>query len=305
MTIATRSLALFVSLALLGPAPAHAAQSPAPTQDAAKPERASEWPKLEASVTSTVKKDVERLRKAHTPEMEEQAEAALFAVGAGAAPELLRAMGAEKDTAARLRVEALLDRVTGAAHTRLLGVEFANKSPHVRTWALKRCAQFPDDGLRALAEQALTRASAALAKKPEDADLIEERYAAALCLTAAGGLGGLEALTSVALDQWGRRGGELRAALNGVRGDEATDKLLPLLASAERKQLVAGLNLLAGCGSKKALNTVRPHLDSNDNSVRVAAINAMRGIVDGAPPLDKLSAFDAIELAKEWKNRGG
>jgi len=305
MTRTARTLALLAVLALAGPTVGAQTPAPAPTQEAAKPERAAEWPKLDAALASTVKKDVERLRKAHTPEMEEQAEAALYAAGAGAAPELLRAMGVEKDTTARLRVEALLERVTGAAHTRLLAAEFANKSLHVRTWALKRCAHFPDEGVRALAEQALTRASAALAKKPEDTDMIEERYSAALCVTSAGGLGGLEALTSVALDQWGRRGVELRAALNGVRGDEATDKLLPLLASADRKQLVAGLNLLAGCGSKKAVTTVRPHLDSNDNSVRVAAINAMRGIVEGAPPLDKLSAFDAIELAKEWKNRGG
>jgi hypothetical protein len=39
--------------------------------------------------------------------------------------------------------------------------------------------------------------------------------------------------------------------------------------------------------------------------VRVAAINALRGIVDGQEPLEELSVFGAIELAKTWKVRVG
>jgi hypothetical protein len=62
--------------------------------------------------------------------------------------------------------------------------------------------------------------------------------------------------------------------------------------------------MLAGCGIKPdALPLVRPNLDSTDNSIRVAAINAMRGIVDGEPPIANLPVFEAIELAKKWKDK--
>jgi hypothetical protein len=48
---------------------------------------------------------------------------------------------------------------------------------------------------------------------------------------------------------------------------------------------------------------VRFFLDDDDNQVRVAAINACRGIVDGAPPEEQLPVFEAIESAKKWKER--
>jgi hypothetical protein len=44
-------------------------------------------------------------------------------------------------------------------------------------------------------------------------------------------------------------------------------------------------------------------LDDTDNSIRVAAINAMRGIVDGELPITNLPVFEAIELAKKWKEK--
>ena len=62
---------------------------------------------------------------------------------------------------------------------------------------------------------------------------------------------------------------------------------------------------LAGCGEKKSAVPVIQHLDSTDNGVRIAAINALRGVIDGAEPLERLSAFDAIEQAKAWKERLG
>jgi hypothetical protein len=77
-----------------------------------------------------------------------------------------------------------------------------------------------------------------------------------------------------------------------------------LLAATKRKTKVAGLRLIAACGEKEsAKHLVLPFLDENDNSLRVAAINALRGIVDGDPPLNKLSVFEAIERANKWKAR--
>ena len=56
---------------------------------------------------------------------------------------------------------------------------------------------------------------------------------------------------------------------------------------------------------EKTAPVVGLHLDSDDNQVRVAAINALRGIVDGQGPLEELSVFGAIELAKTWRARVG
>jgi len=193
---------------------------------------------------------------------------------------------------------------TSAEHTRLLAPSFADKSRDVRTWALARCAAFPDRELAKAAQDALAKARAALAKDEKLEGGEAELYAAALCATAAGSHDGLDVLGRSAVSDWGKRGVEIRAALAGVRDAESTKFALELLAKNERKEKVAALNLLAGCGTKDALSAVKPQLDSTDNSIRIAAINAMRGIVDGDLPIANLAVFEAIELAKRWKERG-
>lgn len=304
----------FLAVAALALAPLAVAQDPLFRQkgdgapragEAAKDvARASEWPALPADKAATVKTDIERLRKAGTQEMAEQAEAALVAAGAMVAPGLITAMGKERNVEARLRIEAVLDRVTGAEHTRLLAPHFADKSRDVRTWALARCAAFPDREVAKGAQDALGKARAALAKDEKLEGGEAELYAAALCATAAGSHEGLDVLGRSAVSDWGKRGVEIRAALAGVRDAESTKFALELLAKNERKDKVAALNLLAGCGTKDALSSVKPQLDSTDNSIRIAAINAMRGIVDGDLPIANLPVFEAIELAKKWKERG-
>ncbi len=266
--------------------------------------RASEWPAIPADKAATVKTDIERLRKAGTPEMAEQADAALVAAGAMVAPGLIAAMGKERNVEARLRIEAVLDRVTGAEHTRLLAPYFADKSRDVRTWALARCAAFPDRELAKGAQDALGKARAALAKDEKLEGGEAELYAAALCATAAGSHEGLDVLGRTAVTEWGKKGVEIRAALAGVRDGESTKFALDMLAKDDRKQKVAALHLLAGCGTQDALAAVKRELDSTDNSIRIAAINAMRGIVDGDLPIANLPVFEAIELAKKWKERG-
>ena len=283
---------LFAVPALQDPAPQKPTPSPAPV------ERLTAWPELDSAGKTQVETDVQRLRKASTPEMASGAEAGLLAAGAGAVPYLLPTLAHEEGEAAK-RIDSMLLQLTDARHTRLLAAGFTDKSPVIRSWCLRRCATFPDEGLRAQAEAVLTT----LSKQGKKADR-EEMYGAALCVVSTGSNAGLAYLTPYAIDEWGKRGGELRAALQALRGPEATKTVAPMLAGEDRKQIVAGLNLLAGCGDASAIPLVKPFLDNTDNSIRVAAINAMRGIVDNAPPLDKLPVFEAIELAKEWKKRG-
>ena len=48
---------------------------------------------------------------------------------------------------------------------------------------------------------------------------------------------------------------------------------------------------------------VRGFLDVSDNRLKVAAINALRGMYDREPPLEKLPVFEAIDMAEAWKGR--
>jgi hypothetical protein len=260
--------------------------------------RLEAWPALDGKARETVRVDVERLRKARTDEMADQARDALVQAGSAIVPELLPVVGKEKDPHALQRVLGVLETVTGPEHTRLLAAEFEDRSLPVRTWAMRRCGQFPDEGVRKAAGEALARA-----RKGGDKADREELYAAALCTTAAGSREGLDVIADWAVDGWGKRGVEMRTALEAVRSPEAAAEAAKLLLQDDRKKTVAGLNLLAGCGDPGAIQRVKPYLDNTDNSIRVAAINAMRGIVDGDPPIANLAVFEAIELAKKWKAR--
>jgi hypothetical protein len=308
-----RSLDVFAGAALAlcltarAPEPCHASQDPVPAEPppAAQPAvpRLDAWPAVPKSSKELLETELAKLRKAATPEMAASGRDGLIALGACAGPGLIKALAAEKDELARARLLEVLLAVTGAEHTRLLAREFGHKSKVVRCFALRRAAQFPDAATLEAASQAL--AAARRAKDPGRGPEEDERYLAALAVAAAGSRESLEELLAMAQAEWGACGAEIRAALEVLRGPEASEWALAKMPGAGRDALVAALHVLAGCGEKKSAVRVIQHLDSTDNGVRIAAINALRGVVDGAPPLERLSAFDAIEEAKAWKERLG
>jgi hypothetical protein len=263
------------------------------------------WPTVPADKAETLAADVQRLRKAHTPEMGKQAHDALTAVGAAAVPSLLPALEKEVNEEARERVRALLVELIAPEHTRLLAKEFTSKLPAVREFALLRAAAFPDAGLRADAEKALAFTKPDPKKKIKPPPLApDEAYAAALCCASSGSIAGLAELHERATKQWVARRAELMTALSAARGKPATEFLLPLLDHADRAKRVAALNMLGSCGDKEtAVPRIKPFLDDVDGGLKISAINALRGIVDNAPPIDNLSIFEAVEEAKKWQKR--
>ena len=122
-------------------------------------------------------------------------------------------------------------------------------------------------------------------------------------MSSAGSAKGLEALFEISVKSWDKRGDEIRSAVEGARNDVSTALLLKKLESPDRNQKVAALRMLGGCGVRSSASSVKPYLDESDNSIRCAAINALRGIVDGDKPLGDMSAFEAIEVAKTWKGK--
>lgn len=293
-------ISLALALALCAPTIVPRALAPVhqdPPQEGGEVQRLAAWPALERDTLELVRTDIARLRKARTPEMGEEAELSLSTIGAGVVPELLPSLGKERDKDALARIERVLARVTDARHTRLLATEFAAKDVAVRSFCLRRASEFPDPGVREAAEAAWAR----VLKAGDKADK-GERFAAALCAAASGSVVGFDELAARAQTRWAEDGALLRAALAGARGPEASAKAVALL-EGERGAQVAGLNLLSACGTEESAAAVKPFLDSDDHQIRVCAINALRGMIDGLGPIDKLPVFEAIDLAKQWKNR--
>ena len=290
-----------IATALLSPAETASPPVPVPfeRQDEKPAKKLEAWPKPDSP--KDLKTNVQKLRKANTEEMGRQADEALRATGAAAVPPLLKALGKEKNEEALERIESVLEGVTAIDQTRLLAKELDDKSQRVRIWVYRRLAVFPDTELSKDAVARLDK----LKKKGDKADP-DELYAAALYTLSTGEIAGLDVVYGVAKDSWKRHRDEIRIAARQVRGTMATTALLARLNGGDRAEKVAALRLLASCGDRDAaVPVIVPLLDENDNSIRVEAINALRGIVDGDPPLDKLPVFEAIEKARKWKERLG
>lgn len=284
-------------LAAVAPrAPAQDPPKPAAAPEPAK-EKLAAWPKPEDK--DAVITDIERVIKAHVPEMAVQGSDGLVAAGGSAVPFVLDRYGKERDEEARDRLHEVLLKITTADQTRLLAKEFESKLAPVRVFALHRTAAFPDPGVREAAEKAWARIQKAGDKADPD-----ERYAAALCAASAGSVVGFETLYEACQSKrWDREKRGIRTALEGARGKPATELVLAKIEKADRKGKVAALRMLAGCGDKELAARLRLFLDDEDNAIRVAAINALRGMVDGEAPIEDLAAFEAIEMAKAWKGR--
>ncbi len=280
--------------------------SPRLSQQEDEVQRAEAWP--EFGNKAELKQCISRVRKARTEEMAVKGAQQLEEIGAAAAPFLLKSLRSEKDADARGRMEVVLDSITGPEHTRLLAETLDEDSDAPRRYAARRIAQLGDPGLRERSEAFLADLTAKAADKrarkpiePVDLDL-----AAILCLST-GSSAGLERVIALAAPEpwktWApaleRAAANARSAGDGV-GAELSKRLSKATSPGER---VVFLRLLTYSGSKDQVSPIVPLLDAEENQVKVAAINALRMIVDGDAPLKRLSTFDAIERAQRWKAR--
>lgn len=304
--------ALLLLLAIGAPAAAPAeSQAPAAVQPAVvQEERLDTWPDVES--TEALRTSLAKIRKAASEEMERQGQAEILAMGPGAAPLLLKALGKERDKNARRRIETALDAVTTAQYTRALAKSFGERRQEVQHYALQRVAVLGDPGLR---EEALelwadleARRADSKKKSKVDPEIVDD---VALLVFSCGSIDSIAHM----VERAGQKGfigisDTLNAAAANARtsGDESSKAVAAALADALGKDApmkvrLGALRLLTFAGSKDNARAVLPQLDAPENQVKIAAINALRQMVDGDPPIEKLSAFDAIERAKKWKSR--
>lgn len=297
-----------LALALASPAPAFA--PPAGHQEATLPaaqvERATEWP--DAPGREGLTRTIAKVKKATTDEMARQGAEEIKAAGAGAAPGLLAALGKERDEAARRRLAAALDSITEAQHTRLLAQEFESKKEHVQAYVLRRVAELGDPGLKGEAK-GLWDGLVAMRAHPKKKNKVDDDHErrVAILLVSCGSTDSLplvlELAGSKSFQAWRTH---LQAAAESAKaaGPEVGNAIGAALPKAKgMNEQLGTLRLLTFAGSEDHAQAVRPALDSPNNGVKIAAINALRRLVDGEDPIQKLSAFDAIERANKWKAR--
>lgn len=309
-----------ITAAVLGlaavPTGAFALDSPAPlvlparlVPAAQEPgEKATEWP--EPRDMADLKKSVAKIRAARSDDMESAGRSEIQLEGAAAAPLILRAIAKERKDDALLRLRSALALVTTKEHTRLLAESLDDRSQELRVCVMRRLSSLGDPGLRERVETLYKDIKEKAADPKKAKKLHEDEFDRAAILTmSVGSAEGLDHCLEIAGSKgWPAWRDTMREAAARAKdaGTVVAEGLQSTLAPSATPSInlrVAALRLIAYAGTEAHARSVLPSLDDTANHVKVAAVNALRMMVDGDNPLDKLSTFDAIERATKWKAR--
>jgi len=280
-------LTVAVGCAALTPAPAQEAKPPSPPK-----EEVAEvtWPEISRVQKQKIQRLCRTLKTTKKVERRDKAEAELIAIGSGVAPVLIDRL---TDFPKNINepIGRVLDRVTRPEHAPLLAALAADQTVATRSYVVRRLTSFRLPAMAPVFRHA---------RKDRDASV---SFLAALGMASAGDSGSLDEIFERAMTGWKDLAPQLAVALPGVRGTAATQLVLKKMRDGGDIAEVTGLRLLRSLAERSAAGDIAGYLDSESHNVKKAAINALRVIVDKAPPLEELSVFQAIEMANQWKAR--
>jgi hypothetical protein len=257
----------------------------APALAAQPPAKLAEWPTLDAAGKNRAQALVGQFRKPD-PQLHADARKQLVALGAGAAPMLMQQISDRADNVNAM-VFAVLDELVTAEHSALLAREVKKPRVELRRWLCGRLCRLRDADLAPVLESLVS-----------DQD---ERTAFHAQL----GLLGLRRQSAVApvvaytKSRWAELGPLVAEVLTPARAAEAATPVFEYIAKAPAGDQMAALRIARYLMVKEQGMLLRAYIESSDHAVKREAINAAR-VVHGEPPIENLSVFQAIELAKEW-----
>ncbi len=248
------------------------------------------WPPLPLRDKEAVQEAIFGLKRAKVEDRVKALSEQIRRFGKAAVPVLFEGLR-KTEGEARARIESLLDELTSREDAVLLSAHFAERDPAARLWVVRKCSSFGERSLVPKFEKLLG-----------DADPEVAFYAAIACCRC-GSFASFDRLKKIADRDWLARGRAVREALAGIRGPEAVERLRPDLDSDDPAAKVAALRLLSGAGPPAAIPLVTRYLESPDLRLKLEAVNALRGMLDDAPPLERPSSFDLIEEVNRWRSR--
>lgn len=271
---------------LLLASPSAAAQDPpTPPAPAAKPE----WPKLDRLQTGRVGELFKNLALKN-PELHEKSLQEMIELGAGTAPALINRLSDAKSNHNEW-VGRALDGVTTVEHAPLLVPETTSKVVARRRYSLRRLGELGAKDMAGVYKAAMT---------DKDADAA---FLAGLALASTGDAEGLPLVLARAKTDWKGSRAVIEAVLPHGKGGAVSAWISEHTDAKDFNERVAALRLFRTGGAREHARRVASSLDAADHMVKKEAINALRVVVLEQPPLDDLSVFQTIEMAKEIRSK--
>lgn len=262
-----------------------AGDKPAPAQGG----KLSEWPELKANDQERVMALLAQFRK--EPALHAEAHKQLVGIGPCAVPLLFLQLN-DQPKNINAPIGAVLDDLTGPTHAALLAREAKKPKVALRRYVMRRLCTFADPEMVPILRAAL---------KDTDEDVV---LSASMGLLALKQPDGLELLQKRAQRDWASIRELCAKVLPSGRSMEMGNAILKVISVPKLSpiEVAAGLRLLRSLGPPELTGNVKLFLDAEDTNVKKEAVNALRAM-NGEQPLENLSVFQAIEMAKEWKSR--
>ncbi|HEX5053921.1 MAG TPA: hypothetical protein VFZ65_19235 [Planctomycetota bacterium] len=255
----------------------------------AKPEPAAsklaEWPPLKQTDTDRVLALVGQFRK-EDPELHAEARKQLLAIGDGAMPLLMQQVS-DRTENINTDLFALFDTMLEPRHSALMARETKKPRTELRRYLVRRLCRFGDASLLPV-----------LQTTSKDKDEATAFYAS-LGMLALKRREAVPAVLAYTKTQWKDVGPLVAEVLPAARSLEVGNWVCEAIAKANAADQMAGLRLLRYLGVKEHQLILRTYLQAPDHTVKKEAINTMR-VMHGQEPIENLTVFQAIEMAKEW-----
>ncbi len=283
-------LALLLPLLCAPMAQETPAQTPATEKEA--PAKKKKFPRL----TSPMKKDVQAgmhlLEKGKDEEKVEAGVQQILAVGEAAIPACLNA-AKRMEKADRLPpLWKVLDTLLQDDDLELAWSLLKKNAPDcLRIHLLRRWAD---------SERKDTEEMLATYLSSEHADFA---YEAARGLAFRGHPEAISAIELQVRSHWLKDSSRLRQDFANIDRAPLVSSILPLLERKRSKEKLAAVRMFELFGVPEHANKLLPFLAESDTSLRLAAINACRVVVDQKEPLDHPSMTEIIERGEAWKAR--
>jgi hypothetical protein len=282
----TTRLLLAAALAALAAAAAPAQQpKPAPAPAPADGKLA-EWPPLKDADRAKALSLIEQFRKPEK-KLHEPAHKALVALGAGAAPFVMQQC-ADRQDGINEQLFAVLDETLGRPHAALMARESKKPRTELRRYLVRRLCRMGDKDLTTYFES--------MAK---DADP-ETAFCAQLGAYAQGKTSWLPAILEHCKTNWPTMGPIVAEAFTPARSRDLAMPVFDAIGQKGAVEQMAGLRLLRHLMVKEQGMLLHSYLEAGEHTVKREAINAAR-CVHGEAPIENLSVFQAIEMAKQWR----
>lgn len=259
----------------------------------------ADFPKLTAMDGQKLERLLEALKTRNQADRDAR-EAEIVKLGRGVVPAVVQ-KAHEKHKLQEAHLASILDKLLGKDDVAFVKGLLADPAPAVRVFAVRKLLSVTptkadgDPELIELFKQSLN-----------DADP-EVKLAAALALADQHRADGLLVLIEALRSADKVKQEAVGQALHKLKGREAhklvEGELSEKVKDADRRILV--LKAIGMIGDPSAASLIGKSLEESNSRIQEAAVNALRGAVDGQPPVELATVFDLVKEIEAWKKRLG